>query len=258
MHITKEKLNKFRIPIPPLDEQKRIVALIGAASAKIGIVRANLRQNVDSADHLFRRQLEGWISPSGALPNVSLYEVCKINAKLVDPRDSSYRRMKHVGAGNIIEGTGRLIDVQTAEDERLISGKFTFDQDAVLYSKIRPYLRKIVRPDFPGLCSADIYPLIPEPSKMTRNFLYWLLFSEGFTNYVIGGSARSGMPKVNRDHLFAFQFHLPSMNDQMAISNRLDGIWPLIGEVKDLEVNRIQLFSELASSIQTKAFAGAL
>ena len=57
-------------------------------------------------------------------------------------------------------------------EEGLISGKFLFDESMVLYSKIRPYLMKVARPDFNGLCSADMYPLTPLPNEITRDDLW--------------------------------------------------------------------------------------
>jgi type I restriction enzyme S subunit len=130
--------------------------------------------------------------------------------------------MLHVGGANIESTTGKLFDMKTAEEEELKSGKFLFDDQMVLYSKIRPYLMKVALPDFWGLCSADIYPLFPVAGRLNRNYLFYLLFSPAFTDYAILGSARAGMPKVNRDYLFAFKFQLPPLPEQQRIVGILD------------------------------------
>ena len=72
----------------------------------------------------------------------------------------------------MISNSEVLINLKTAKEEKLISGKFLFDTTMILYSKIRPYLMKVARPDFSGLCSADIYPLKPKDKIMTRDFLF--------------------------------------------------------------------------------------
>jgi type I restriction enzyme S subunit len=128
--------------------------------------------------------------------------------------------------------TGRLIDVKTAEEEGLKSGKFLFDERVVLYSKIRPYLTKVARPKFRGLCSADIYPLSPSDDRLDRHFLFHLLLTPAFTDYAIIGSARAGMPKVNRDHLFAFEFVLPPLPEQQRIVGILDEAFEGIATAK--------------------------
>ena len=62
----------------------------------------------------------------------------------------------------------------------------------VLYSKIRPYLKKVARPDFQGLCSADIYPLKPTSNAITRDFLFHLLLTKGFTDYAFKARLAQG------------------------------------------------------------------
>jgi len=93
----------------------------------------------------------------------------------------SYSEMLHVGPENIEEGTGRLFNARPAKDIGLISGKYLFDAADVLYSKIRPYLRKAALPEFAGICSADMYPLRPVNGSLSREFLYCYLLSEKFT-----------------------------------------------------------------------------
>jgi restriction endonuclease S subunit len=151
-----------------------------------------------------------------------LSDVCSIASALVDPRMTKYEDMLHVGGANIESATGELLDLKTAKEEGLKSGKFAFDDSMVLYSKIRPYLMKVARPDFQGLCSADIYPLTPDPAVLDRSYLFHQLLSPQFTEFAVSGSARAGMPKVNRDHLFTYQFPVPPLAEQQRIVGLLD------------------------------------
>jgi len=165
---------------------------------------------------------------------VTLGDVCGIPSKLVDPRLPVFQDLLHVGAGNMETGNGELKGLLTAREEGLISSKFLFDEKAVLYSKIRPYLMKVARPDFAGLCSADVYPLEPSLERINRDFLYHLLLTPGFTDYAVEGSARAGMPKVNREHLFAFAFRLPPLLEQQRIVAilRLERLVPQVLELR--------------------------
>jgi type I restriction enzyme S subunit len=184
--------------------------------------------------------------------------VCDINSKLIDPRDDQFLDLPHVGAGNIESKTGALVDVMTAREEQLISGKFLFDETTVLYSKIRPYLVKVVRPDFFGLCSADIYPLAPKQGLIDREFLYYLLLSPTFTAYAIEGSARAGMPKVNREHLFAFQFALPPVDQQARIAANLDALSAEIRRFESIASGKLAALDELKQALLHQAFSGQL
>ena len=184
--------SKIKIPLPPLEIQHQIVAELDGY------------QKIVSAA---KQVVENWkpqIEIDSSWERVSLNEVCDIVSKLIDPQEEQYQTLLHVGGANIESFSGSLHDLKTAKEEQLISAKFLFDESMVLYSKIRPYLVKVVRPNFIGLCSADIYPLKPS-KRMLREFLYYMLIGNDFTEYAIQGSDRVGMPKVNRDYLFAYQ-----------------------------------------------------
>lgn len=193
-----------------------------------------------------------------ATEEVRLGEVCGISSTLVDPRRPEYLDLLHVGGANIESTTGRMFDLRTAKEESLKSGKFLFDERVVLYSKIRPYLQKVGRPDFQGLCSADIYPLTPISTSLDRDFLFHLLLTPAFTDYAVSGSARAGMPKVNRDHLFAFRCQLPSLEEQRRIAGLLDETFRAIATARANTEQKLAALDELKQSLLYRAFTGAL
>ena len=185
----------------------------------------------------------------------TLGELCRISSTLVDPRRSDFCQLLHVGAGNIESGTGRLLELRTAADERLVSGKFLFDERMVLYSKIRPYLAKVARPEFSGLCSADIYPLLPVDGQIDRGFLYYMLLSERFTAFALGGSARAGMPKVNREHLFAYSQGVPPLPEQRRIVGILDDAFEAIATAKTNAEQNLQNARSILDNYLESVFA---
>ena len=158
----------------------------------------------------------------------------------------------------MISLTGELVEIKTAREEGLKSSKFTFDDKMVLYSKIRPYLMKVCKPNFEGLCSADVYPLTPIAEWLDRNFLFYLLISRHFTDYAIAGSARAGMPKVNRDHLFSYSVYLPKVAEQKRISAKLDEIRTQTQRLETIYQQKLDALAELKQSILQKAFSGEL
>lgn len=190
----------------------------------------------------------------------SLDDVCSITSKLVDPREESLINQPHIGAGNIVSMSKELTDVRTAKEEGLKSGKFCFDNRMVLYSKIRPYLIKIAIPDFSGLCSADIYPLTPKNEELDRTFLYYLLLTKNFTEYAIAGSARAGMPKVNRSHFFKYKTFIPPLPEQKHIVSILDeafaGIDQAIANTEKNLANARELFESHLNNVFTQKGEG--
>ena len=255
--LSTDSLKALQFPKPQLPEQQRIVAILDEAFEGLATATANAEKNLKSARELFDRYLNSVLS-SGEYVRVALAEVCTISSSLVDPRKAEFIDLPHLGAGNMASKTGELSDIKTAREEGLISGKFIFDSTMVLYSKIRPYLMKACRPDFKGLCSADVYPLFPNSGRLDRNFLFHLLMSKDFTDYAISGSDRAGMPKVNRDHLFKYSFKLPSIGEQVVLARKLDEISSEAGRLAAFYARKLADLAALKQSILRKAFSGEL
>jgi type I restriction enzyme S subunit len=252
-------LKDIEIPVPPLSEQKRIVKILDEKFGVIEELQNITKKQIADVKELFESRLgEVFSSPDASWHEVVFCDVCKITSKLIDPKEKKYENLVHVGAGNIIAETGELVNLKTAKEEKLISGKFIFDTEMVLYSKIRPYLMKTVRPDFSGLCSADIYPLKPKDDVLIRDFLYYLLFSKQFTEYAIKGSARAGMPKVNREHMFAYSFFLPGIKKQKQLVKELDELSKKTKELEATFLRKTADLEELKKSYLADAFAGKL
>lgn len=253
------KLKEVPIPVPPLPEQQRIVAILDEVFAGIATARAAAEQNRQNARALFESHLRSVFSQRGdGWVEKSFSDVCEISSALVDPRKDEFLDLLHVGGANIESKTGRLLELKTAREEGLISGKFVFDDSMVLYSKIRPYLMKVARPGFRGLCSADIYPLSAKQGQLDRNYLFHLLLSPNFTEYANAGSARAGMPKVNRDHLFAYRCYFPAMEKQVEFAFSLDAVHEETQRLEAIYQRKLDTLDELKQSLLKQAFSGQL
>lgn len=255
--ITLKELSSFEIPVPIPSEQQRIVNLLDAEFSKIDTLKSNVEKNLQNAKNLFQAALRKELEPKEGWEKVSLFNVCSITSSLVDPRLEEYQKLLHVGGANITSDNGALINLKTAKEEELTSGKYCFDNTMVLYNKIRPYLKKVARPTFNGLCSADMYPLKPN-KKITKDFLYYVLLSDDFTDYAIKGSARAGMPKVNREHLFAYECFIPDIHEQCLITSCLDTLSEKCLSLQSNYEKTLSLCDDLKRALLRKAFNGEM
>lgn len=151
----------------------------------------------------------------------------------VNPSREPYSSMILIAPDHIEERTGRLLDKVTAADQNAISGKYLFKAGDIIYSKIRPYLRKAILADFDGLCSADMYPLTAAPGVSPR-FMLAVLLGHSFSTFAEAVSARSGIPKINRAELAEYQFPLPPPAEQRAIAAVLSDVDSLIEALEKL------------------------
>jgi restriction endonuclease S subunit len=147
----------IEIPLPPLEEQQRIVARIEGLAAKVEKAKGLQKEAIEEAQSLFASTMNSiWHNQNGwnAKP---IRDLVTIVSGLVDPRDEPYASLPHINGEAMESGTGKLLSYRIAKDDGLISGKFHFNAGAILYSKIRPYLRKAVQVPVEGICSADVY-----------------------------------------------------------------------------------------------------
>mgnify|MGYP004678208197 CR=1 FL=1 len=144
-----------------------------------------------------------------------------IASGLVDPQKQPYSEMQHIGPDCIEKDTGRILETKSASELGLISGKFFFDSDSIVYSKIRPNLNKVCAPPFEGICSADCYSIKPT-GKIEKAYLFNLMLGYNFYKRAIACSMRTGMPKINQDDLNAIAISYPqSTTEQKKIAEIL-------------------------------------
>ncbi len=208
-NLTTEQVRNLEISLPPLSEQKRIADILDKADD----IRRKRQEELETLSTLrssvFLRLFGDPRTRHTSWNRVRFGEVSVLDAPMVDPKGDEHIDLIHLGPDRIEKNTGRLLPALTAREEGLVSGKFLFDERYVLYSKIRPYLRKVALPGFKGLCSADVYPIRPVEGKATREFLFALLISEAFLAYTKSLPTRASIPKLNRKELAAYTFHLP-------------------------------------------------
>jgi type I restriction enzyme, S subunit len=187
---------------------------------------------------------------------VRLSDVCEITARQVDPRIAEYAALPHVNGENIETGTCRLTHVATARDARLISGKYLFEAGNVLYSKLRPYLRKVVVAAFPGVCSADMYPIRVRSDVLLPDYLAWRLLSPAFTAYAVEQSVRARMPKLNREQLLSWQMLLPPIEEQRRVSQDLAMGMVALQRARAAAEDQLEATREMAASNMRQTFFG--
>lgn len=255
-----KEIREVVMSLPPLSEQSQIITFLDRAFAEIDRAKANLEQNIINAEELFQSKLNELFSQRGeGWEEKKLGEVCEIRSKLVDPAIPDFAEKLHIGGGNIESGTGKIINLKSAKEEGLSSGKYSFTAGkVVLYNKIRPYLKKVAIPDFDGLCSADMYPLTANAIVITREYLFYLLVSDEFTKYAESGSDRAGIPKVNRRHLFEYRFLLPDLPFQQKAIEALNAISEYKTRILHKYQTQLQSLEELRQSLLERAFAGEL
>ncbi|GBR55942.1 restriction endonuclease S subunit [Acetobacter senegalensis DSM 18889] len=224
------------LALPPLPEQQTIASFLDRECGKIDALIAEQERLIallaEKRQAVISHAVTKGLNPNapmkdsgipwiGMVPEgweiVRFSRLVAISEGQVDPRNEQYASMILVAPNHIEAGTGRLREMITAVDQNAESGKYHYQAGAVLYSKIRPSLAKVVIAPVSGLCSADMYPLTSR-GKLNHLYLTWLMLSPGFTAWAVMESDRVAMPKINREKLNEIMLPLPPLPEQLEIS----------------------------------------
>ncbi|MGH7024800.1 MAG: restriction endonuclease subunit S [Caulobacteraceae bacterium] len=136
----------------------------------------------------------------------------------VDPKVVDFGS-RYVGLEDIAaDGSISVGDVEATE---LSSTKFRFDDRHVLFGKLRPYLRKVSRPHFSGICSTDILP-IAAGHRLDRSYLFHFLRTDWVIDKATLLSSGANLPRISPQHLVEFEIPLPPLGEQRRIAAILD------------------------------------
>jgi len=175
----------------------------------------------------------------------------------VDPEDDRFLEMILVAPNHIESRTGEVTHTETSADQGAMSGKYLCKQGDVLYSKIRPALRKVVLAEDDCLCSADMYALRPS-ERLMPEYLQYFLLSEDFSAWAELESARVAMPKINRETLSAIRIPVPPLEEQERIVLEIrDGAKRIDLQRKAVR-GSVELLKERRAALITAAVTGQI
>ena len=259
---------KTMLPLPPIPEQQRIVDRIESLFAKLDEAKEKAQTVVDGFEDrksaILHKAFTGeltrkWAENKGisidSWQTKRFDEVAEVKSNLVEPTE--YQDYPHIAPDNIEKKTGRLLEYHTVAEDRVKSGKHRFYSGQILYSKIRPYLSKVVVVHFDGLCSADIYPIEPKEGISTKYLWYYMLSDDFLTQASTAGS-RSVLPKINQKEISRIKVKVTVKAEQDKIVSLLDKLIEKEQQAKDAAEQVIDQIDAMKKSVLARAFRGEL
>ena len=189
--------------------------------------------------------------PTVAIPEswewAPLGAVADIVTEGVDPEVSPLAM--HVAPDNMESSTGRLLPCRTVAEDQVKSRNFQFKEGDVLYTKLRPYLNKVVRAPFDGLCSSDVLPIRP---RIDGGYLSRWMLSRQFLSQVIPFQTGVTLPRISRVRLEQTRVPTPPLTEQRRIVEAVETRFArLDAAVRALERARANLKRYRASVLES-------
>ena len=174
----------------------------------------------------FSLQLYPAYKPSGVewLGDVPTHwEVRRLKVHVADIIDQSNGRRQDevcIALEHVESWTGKIRD--PGLDVGLDSQVKRFQAGDVLFGKLRPYLAKVSRPDYDGLCVGEFLVLRPRDSALSSSYLEHVLRSKPTIDAINGSTFGAKMPRADWNFIGGMEQPLPPLPEQIAIVRYLD------------------------------------
>lgn len=249
--ITNKSLNSFKVPLPPTDEERTEIA---NALSDVDALLATLDQVIAKKRDLKQATMQQLLTGETRLPGfggdwdvVEFGDIATIrNEKILcssTPEGTPCVELEFIGQEN-----GRLLGYIEATGA---SSKYSFKEGDVLFGRLRAYLRKHWKATFDGVCSTEIWPLIPRNERLYKGYLHLLVQMNFFVDAACV-SYGTHMPRSDWAVLGKFEVQLPSVPEQVAISASLSD---MDAELEALE-NRLEKARQLKQAMTQELLTG--
>jgi type I restriction enzyme, S subunit len=244
--INKTQIGNIPIPIPPLPEQKQIVAILDKAFAAIDQAQANIEKNIENAKELFQSKLNEIFSQKGkGWEEKSLGEVCEN----LDSKRIPITKSKRISGEIPYYGASGIVDYVA---------DYLFDEDLLLVSEDGANLLARTYPiafSISGKNWVNNHAHVLRLENLTSQiFIEYYLNSIKLDEYVSG----MAQPKLNQRKLNSIKVPFPSIEDQEKTVSILKELEEFIFKIQSHYHKKLTNLENLKKSILQKAFSGEL
>ena len=160
-----------------------------------------------------------------------------------------------------IERGGRLLNIKTVGERKAIGDKTVFNRGDILYSKLRPYLLKILVAPEGGICTPEIIPFTCY-GNICKDYIVSFLKSPYVDDYINSATFGVKMPRVSTETMTSLLVPLPPLSEQFRIDTKAKELMPYIDEYGKAQDKLNKLNEELSyiirKSILQEAIQGKL
>lgn len=264
--LNQENARNIPIPVPPLEEQKRIVKILDEKFAQLETIKANAQTNLQNAKDLFQSQLTKAFSNT-IWEKKRLDEVCElISGYAFDSKGytTNDNDTLLICGDNIMHCSFRWETVKRWPKEQYSELKrFELQDSDIVLAMDRPWIKsglkisQITKNELPSLLVQRTAALRAS-NKMISDYLYYALQVEGFSKYLIEQQTGVGVPHISGKQILNYEIPLPPLPEQKRIVKELDTLSEKVRQLQEIYTKQIANCDELKQSLLQKAFEGEL
>ena len=262
--VTDSDVKSVQIPIPPLPEQRAIVAKLDAAFAGIAQARANIERNIQNAEELFQSKLNAVFAGRGE--GWEKYSLQDVSQSITDgdhqPPPKTNKGIPFITISNINKQSRKIDFSETyyVAEEYFNKIKDTRkpQKGDILYTVTGSFGIPVLLDFDKRFCFQRHIGLIKPNSLIDSKFLYyWILSPSAYSQAckLAKGTAQKTVSLKSLRSMFVF---VPQRGEQEKIAKQLDEFSSEIEFIRSVLNNKIRALDDLQQSILQRAFSGQL
>lgn len=257
-----DDLRKIQIPIPPLQEQQQIVAILDEAFEAIYQAKANIEKNIENAKELFQSKLNQIFSQKGeGWEEKTLGEVCKktSNIKWQDHKNKEYQ---YIDLSSVSRETLKVAETVIVNDKNAPSrAKKIIEKGDVIFATTRPTLKRatIIDEELDGQICSTGYVVLRPNDRISTEWIFFYLLTSTFMDRMESLQRGASYPAVTDNDVKGSILSVPTSkiieSKYVFVMREIrEGTNELILQYQE----KLNSLEELKKSILQKAFAGEL
>jgi type I restriction enzyme S subunit len=264
--VSLKSIKSIVVPVPPVNEQKRIVAILDQAFADIDKARATAERNLKNARELFDSYLQQVFSYEGESGKVAKLEElvtkdCSLSYGIVQPGLEIDGGLPVVRPTDLTSETIQINGLKRINPTLAESYKRTTLQGGELLLCVRGStgVISVAASELKGAnVTRGIVPIRLASEHMMQKFGYYQFISKKVQEQIREKTYGAALMQINIRDVKKLEFAVPPSSYQNDAIAKLDEMTLLVDRLKNVYQDKLNNLSELKKSILQKAFTGEL
>lgn len=259
-----KEVMRFEMPLPPLEEQRRIVAVLDEAFEGLDRARGHAKANLQDAYELFKSNVDGIFAESGwrTSPLDELaHEDCTLSYGIVQPGDEVVDGLPVVRPTDLNRPTVDLCGLKRIDPERAASYRRTtlVGGEILLCVRGSTGTVSLAAEELGGAnVNRGIVPVRLDSSKINTRFAYFHFLSSSVQKQIAEKTYGATLMQINIRDVRKLELICPSLEEQDSAVERLEAIARDHDHLLRAYQQRYSHLDNLRQSILQRAFAGEL
>jgi type I restriction enzyme S subunit len=257
------KFKQIEIPLPPLVEQKRIVALLDEAFAGIDTLSSNAKTRSSEALYVFEQERDSFFAnPDNKYTETTISDITTRLQYGTSEKSASTGRYVVLRMGNIQDGEIDYEDLKYTSSQEVID-QYSLKPGDVLFNRTNSpqWVGKsaIYRGEMPAVFAGYNIKIHTIADKVDSEFLTFFLNSDRAMSFGRATFISSvNQANINAEKLRSYRLPLPPLREQKAIAERLGQIRKMSRELAAIYQNSLAHSHHLKAATLGSAFSGTL